>query len=444
MSIFSPDAAPVDLSPKRTPDTERYPSARVDSTRRPLSSLMPFVEGYSWSVTYYSQVLGAADPVMPLQLGADPTLQQYLKIKNFELKVTDELSFEFAKERQAEVFEGSAIIYAGNITPARHDLFIADIGRDRFMIFTIMDVTPRSALAERAFEIRYRSYEFLNDSIERELEVRVVDSAEFHKEFLIHGQNPVLRQDTVNGIRGLQSYAAQLLATFVDDFVDQESRFILIPDQEQSTYDPYLTEFLRKILNTSEHPILRKLNYPNFRNVIELNVNTVWDSLLFKPSRRIHKKMSIVSSWVLRNTPAFGGIYYSTVLRVAYPIHVEGRTLTYYPLRSGKPLEGDLESNLPDGTSIDLESHIGEGREIPDIHPVGTDDYYVFSKAFYENDQEQQSKLERLTLKMLERKTIDPVEFITLASKTENWDSLERFYYTPILIAIAQYALRGV
>ncbi len=64
---------PVITNPPKVVD-KPFDSPLVDTKYTPLSSLITFVEGYNWTVDYYSQVIGKDSQLQ----GQDPSLpKQY-------------------------------------------------------------------------------------------------------------------------------------------------------------------------------------------------------------------------------------------------------------------------------------------------------------------------------------------------------------------------------
>src|SRR5690606_33077711 len=72
---------------------------------------------------------------------------------------------------------------------------------------------------------------------------------------------------------------------------------------------------------------------------------------------------------------------------------------------------------------------------IPYIHPAMESDYYVCSKAFYE-DTAGQSRLESMLLARLRGEGIDLQVLAEIADAAPTFENLDRFYYVPIILAL--------
>jgi hypothetical protein len=74
---------------------------------------------------------------------------------------------------------------------------------------------------------------------------------------------------------------------------------------------------------------------------------------------------------------------------------------------------------------------------------ISFDDYYIFSKDFYDKTQEL-SLLESVTLNYIEGKQINHSALKVLLDNYQYWPSLERFYYMPILMILIQSILKEI
>lgn len=80
------------------------------------------------------------------------------------------------------------------------------------------------------------------------------------------------------------------------------------------------------------------------------------------------------------------------------------------------------------------------------IHPPFKDGYYVFSKAFYENDRvdSKQSKIELLLQDYLDNKAISFESVYELAIDSYKWNSISGFYYIPVLLLLIKTVIHAI
>jgi len=79
---------------------------------------------------------------------------------------------------------------------------------------------------------------------------------------------------------------------------------------------------------------------------------------------------------------------------------------------------------------------------IPYYHPVLKDDFYVLSRAFYE-DTADKSVLEILVKDYLKMQTLDLDKLYRLTETFKKLGRLEQFYYGPILMVLIKEADRA-
>jgi hypothetical protein len=442
MAIFNPGAEEQPSEPTKEPVevNNGYQSATVDTKKQPLQTLLTNIEGYSWTVDYYSQILAHDDGPQPQSLTLDPSLQQYHHVKDFEIRVNNPLTYEYTKDRQSNYLEGGGYIYPGGLVPSRGDMFVADVGNGRNGIFTLLDVTPMSYMLEKCYEVTYRLTDLCTDEKMDDLGQKTVKVSYFVKDFLMHGQNPVLSGNTVSLKKQLDGHGYSLLDHFLSDFAVNEQRFLLVPDQERTTYDHFVNQLLMSFLNTSQNEKMRLLNYPSLKEVPAMQVTTLWDLLISQQpvntkamGSRLEKRMTITNTWTIKNTPNFGSLYYSSIQRLVWPFGASESVSTH------SLITGD-ETYL-EAPYVDPEVSEEQQRY---IFPVNVDDHYVLSQAFYDGDRENQSQLEHLTTQMLAREKISEQRLVELCDRAYGWQPIERFYYMPILLVLIQYAVRSL
>lgn len=79
----------------------------------------------------------------------------------------------------------------------------------------------------------------------------------------------------------------------------------------------------------------------------------------------------------------------------------------------------------------------------PIIHPAMSGGYYVFSRAFYENDRTSgaQSKLELIVQDYFDSKQISYERLYEVMNDSVRWNAIDSFYYTPILLIMMKVVI---
>lgn len=438
-----------------TGERRGYDAAAVDNRENPITSLTPYIEGYeAWTVdAYYGQVLGADENTKPFSLDMSPSLQQYLKISDLELKVTDPLSYEYDNARQEEKFTGRAIMQGNTIVPNKHDVFVVSVGRGMKMIFAVTSVTPMSAMQETVYEIGYYSTDQYTQHNAPYLENKVTSTLTYSRELLLQGRRALINTQQASTLKELKEHGNKLIRMYIEDFATgNKHRYLAIPDQNSVVLDVYLQDTWYDLLDVTDYPELKRLNWIHMNNIPEVSVPTLWDALMRKNDiktkgvkYRMTKELWVVETadFILsQNNPMLGGVYYTGLDAIIAPKLCNARPKSMRELCPSIARIDVLDELLNPGTKLepkDLTDRL-KGPTL-DIYPIQYDSHYVLSRHFYDEDVENQSVLELLVGDYLSDKAIDSGVLARLCEKAYNWGSLERYYYTIILLILIEQRL---
>lgn len=429
--------------------------ATVDTREVPRASLLQYVDGSAWEVTYYSQVLGADQEPAPWALDRSATDQQYVRITNMELRVTSPLTS--AEDVQGRAFDvmGTATVYPTH-KPNVGDMFIADIGDGRAGVFAVTEVTRKTYLKDSFAEISYGLVNYITSrpEIEADLNRKSIKRAVFHKEFLHWGQNPQLLESEFADLKKMERLYSDLTNFYVKDFFSYQYRTLMIPGQSGPAYDPYLLSAVLDWITVDEVPALAHVRSP----VVTANRNaesyTLWSALERMNASYLAaavEKMRLLHTRAFRGLPEISSIYYTGIQYVACPPDPRTDVDAMHDGMSGAFAGGsmlgttglrwtDLSRYVPSPDSNGMP--VAVDGQLPDILPVTTDEFYVLSEKFYRPNGPMGSKLEVLVKQALNQEPIDKVTLLKLAETCMKWPNLERFYYMPILFALMKVATR--
>lgn len=439
-------------------------SAVVDTRWEPIGSLMQYVEGKAWNVDYFQQVLGRDDELSPQQTNVGAPFQQYARIRNMELKVTQALSpTQDERSKEMEV-QGEATTYPLFI-PNAGDMFLADIGDGRQGVFAVINSTKRTHLKESYYQIRYelKGYSDTLGSTMQDLEYKTIQEFHFVKDYLHFGQNPkLLTKDYNFHVDGLK-IRDELIDYYMHEMFSNDHHTLLVPNQEYTTYDPFVSRFMSRILTARDHRNIGELRQPSVDGQLVMRHPTVWDAMLemnVRLLRNLTHRVRLIETDVFKSQPLYSGIFYTGIFRIVFPFHTRTDVDADYDrlppllasalLRAGKRRFSELDRMLGiwelQGLSLDQLRTQVETQELgvdalPDCVPVTVDDYYVFSGPFY-RQQKPMSKLEYLVLQFLREQDLDKPVLLELAKASVEWGNLERYYYTPCILALLTAAMR--
>ena len=420
-----------------------YRGVVVDSKYTPATALLTHLEGSSWTVNYYSQVLGADSALSGQQVTKNAIYQQYKLVEKLELKVTAALTANQDNTTKALTITGSATVYPC-ITPNEGDMFIADIGDGNTGIFRVTLSERKSIFKDTAHAIEYQMVDYSSPEKIGDLNAKVIDTLVFVKEFLQTGQNPLLHNNDYILATELRSQYFSLLHRYFKSFVSNEFKTLIVPGQGVGVYDPYLTKAVMSFFSAYDAAEIRNVRILNVDDDEAMKATTIWDMLKNK-DRRMHKycirQSTLVSAKTFALDPMMEGIYHSGISYVVYPLDpilsVDYGVFNLIKVSSGQSL---LDTPSPITNLADLiGGTAANGLTLPDrplINKVLVDDYYVLSQAFYDQDPTNQSVLELCINNYLDGKAQDNAALVSLAKTSHAWNGLERFYYTIILLVL--------
>lgn len=419
----------------------------IDTAWVDKSHLLTHVEGASWIVDYYSQVLTQDSNLSGLQSSVDNPYQTYTLVKGLELKVTTVLSTDQDDSTKAMRVMGTSTIYPFLI-PNEGDMFIADIGQNRFGLFRVVSTTKKSIFKEATYEISYNLD--TDDPVKiNELFTRAIDTKYFHKDFLLHGQSPLLIKSEAEALIQLEKDYKIIFDRYIKQYFSQEFKTLMLPGQEYKIYDPYLVGYMLNRFTSEDNLTMLHLRKLNLDDDPVSKADSFWTMLKLRDIGILNtsfKRFGLVPAKAFTRNPVYQGIAYSGFDHVIYPID-PAITVDGEHINNLKPVIDFGLNNSPDATIAN--STIVRAlnlRNLDDsvnyIYPVTEDDYYVLTENFY-SDTESTSELEEMVLQYIRKEPIDIAQLSDISKLYHKWGTLERFYYVPVLLTLIHSTIRG-
>lgn len=423
----------------------------VDSRYTPLSSLMIYIEGSPWTTYYFSQVLTTSTEPTAQAPSTGPIYQQYIKIKDLELRVTTALNYQQDTQTNDPVLTGEATMFPG-IIPNEGDMFVADVGDGRLGVFTITAADSQSMLKDACYVITYIFTGYADDSraLLDDLEQKTVKTEVFVKELIGTHTRTFLSEEQVVTLDTLKRYYRDLIGLYFGLFYSYEYNCFLMPRADaESIYDPFVSKFISNILDINDHPLLAKIKHYNIDEPGAINSSSIYDVLLRNTAELLPlaaKQMWIVSPTLFSKWPYLKTIYHSRLDGVVYPknhnpnvigtentvgneLYIVTVTIpaTYTPIVPSIP-----PVSAPQG-----------GLVLPPlIHSVKSHEFYGLSNAFYDDHPTGQSQLELLVKSYLQRDNIDWHYLKRLFEGSSAWDPVDKYYQLPILLVLLKQTIK--
>lgn len=431
----------------------------TDTKYEARSSLLQYISGSSWRVTYYKQIKTHEEASEAFNINRPAPYQQYKKIENFEIRVTSPLSNSPDNEKSTLSIQGVGLIYP-SIIPDHGDTFVADIGDGRMGVFNVFEVTQKSHLKDTVYEIEYHIVAWLDHELLKELDEKVVSNAYYERSYSDYGANPVLNEEEHGLFNKITKWQSMIVRHYFDSFFSAEYRTFLVPLPGMVVYDPFIVEFIRRIWSSQDIPELRHLKVYNRDNNTNHFMRTIWDSIIdndvYSIARAKTKFGMIPKRLFKTGAPGLMALQYSRLDYVYHPIHyIDERCGIIEIPNIGKAnfTEHFSEFSTPRELTIKITKLPGLGFVHPDLHQFvpapdakryGTFDTYLLSEAFYKNDRKNMSVIEKILMDIFEEKDTDAKAFIDVMNQVINWGEVERFYYIPLLYAMSRAILGGL
>lgn len=445
-------ASPVPVVPPQIEtvgvSTDDYKTAVVDTKWVPRSSILTHIEGSSWVVDYYAQILDTDSNLSGQQYTKNPVYQSYKKIANLELKVKTALNTDQDDANKEMNVTGDAVLYP-SIIPNEGDMFVADIGEGKSAVFRITSSKKNSIFKEACYDIAYVLDTDNNDK-KLDLEQKTSVVYYYHKDYLLNGSNPLILKNEMDTLLNLKKVYDIMLYQYFRRFFSHEFKTLLVPSQLMPTYDSYLTSYVLSMFGTQEAHELAYIRALNMDEDRVAKCDSIWSALKFKDISLLNTaftKAGLISSLAFSRTPTYNGIRYSGVGAVVYPknpyVTVDGSYVN-----SVKTTSSELQASTDSATASNvlvravnlrnLDSDLGDN-----LYPVTVDDYYVLSANFY-NNTNTQSTLETAVTAYINNNQVDADQLYNTAKNFHTWGSLEQFYYLPIVMTLIRSILKGI
>ena len=442
---------PDDILPEKPAPTQKmtkteYVGNTVDSRLQSVNTISTYIQGSRRIVDYYSQILGRDDAASTHSDDALHIHKQYRLIRGLPVILSNEMtgSQNSGANRSFELIEQGAVPF--EITPREGDIIVADVGDGREMQFTVTSTERTSIYPEAYTDITYRGVRILNEDIRGEIDSRTIETLYYHVDMQRTGLKALLTREQSDIRTKLSNIAHALSQRYLRDFLSTKYGTLILPGQGMVTYDPYVARFVKSITDSRLYPEIHKLNLMSMFGDEVAADGTLWDLLLegdLTQLPMVASKYGIASVDRYRSRPLMGSIYFSGIQRVitmvdpGYSVNITGRERVTAAVieKAGTQTRDVKDLIMVSDLSNDKEEHNVQDSGLPFINWIVESPYYVLSESFYEKEIPT-TVLERLILDRFTKHTTDMKLLYQLAVASLKFDNIERYYYTPLIIAL--------
>lgn len=441
---------PTTASPM-TPNTPKvqppsYKSIIAEDNVTPVNSLLAYVGGSPWMVNYYHQILSEHTDLRDHDPSQVDIYQQYTKIVGLEIRVNRAIDSSQDAATALTTVTGAGSVY-GFLVPNIGDMFIAPTGDGEDGLFRVTNSERKNFNRDSVFGIEYTLVTYVSKDPSRyaNLEAKTNNTKYYDKTRLLEGADPILQSEEYTQVSNLREAYVTMVRHYFKSFYSKECGTLIIPGQQAAVYDPYLVNYLLKIIGSNDCLEVRNVTNITYSQDPYMTQPTFWDSMLDRDYNNLgfcNQFMGLVATQSFNNNAMIKGLRFSRMAYVVYPTQADTSLLTND--RPGLLVEAMASLTNPDVAAGSLASFIRnqdiqQNAAIPFIHPLLDNKSYVLSEAFY-NGIGGQSVLEALVTDYLKCRMLDVSKLTALIGQYKAWGRLEQFYYLPILITLIKTA----
>lgn len=289
-------------------------SVTEDTFQKNASYLSGLVEGRVLIVTYYSQ----NSPITDIQsTPADLTMQpkddthiSWTEIRNFELRMSSEMNFEYQDTEVTSNLTSEGIVLPGFV-PRIGDFFLYEVRNGKIGVFTISQIARLALGQETYHKINFTMEEYLDatkrDRLRKQSTVWYFDKTKF-----LVGNHAYLNTEGYIQQKDLQHIRREIIGNYMDRFYSQEFSSFVNPE---GIFDPYVVEFWNKkigIEDCRQRPVQLLIKVQNYHK-------TIWSVLTMNPIKNLknvckdYSTSTMVSTYWGANITALLGHKFITV-----------------------------------------------------------------------------------------------------------------------------------
>lgn len=421
-----------------------FKTAVVDTRYTPQSDLLAYIEGSSWVVNYYSQILDEHDELKGHDSHLPEALQQYRRIYSMELKVTQDLANVTQDPQLNEmILQGEANVYPF-LVPQEGDMFRVGIADGREGLFKITKVNRRQIFTDTAHVIEYQLIGANDPSRFADMDRKSIITYYFVKDFLLNLQNPLLLAEDYHASKKLEEYYYDMINLYMKQHHSREYMTLVIPGQAHPTYDHGVVDFVKSVFSSHDQSSLASVRQLNIGDDGAITSISLWEMLLRRDPKLMaysYTMAGLVGRYNFHKSGLMAGMRYTGIAQIVYP--EDAKLGVDYELGNElhKVLTGDrVRSNMQ---PLPIPPVGDDGMiPLPLIKPINMADGYVMSRSFWNRDIATCSLLEQMLLDYLDFKIISAANVLKLCDSSYTWGAVEKFYYFPLLALLIRYNLR--
>lgn len=461
--IPAPTPAPANPTPELA--DKPYKHSVVDSEKTPIETIASYIGGSNYYCVYYSQKLTKTEELKPFDPHQLSVYQQYTKINDFIIKLQGALvSGDDISGTGRHSLTGTAIITPHpNLKPNYGDVIIGDIGEGRAGQFTITSTRKLTQNMATAWEVEFTLERIADSGIVKLLDSKTVTELWYQKDYLITGQNPLLATEDYTASKTLNQHFADIANQYIVNFLHYGSRTLVIPGQEELTYDPFVVKAYSRLVTSTDAPLAADMRLYNCDGYNIPNHQDLYTAVIFKNKTvlsSIFKEFRVIDVRFMGSRVYQNPIRVTSIRRLVVPYSaslgvnstddlialiskasiMEGLTLTDRVTRLPIDDCGCKPPATPEQDMADKLKDMELSKLIPKISNLS----YVLSPSFYGKDEANCTAFEIDILKIVNNEEVTLDNINRYCDSYAKWSQLQQYYLTPLLLAMVKFAISKI
>ena len=255
------DTTIVHPTPQAQVDSQSYVANTVDiqnavpDDSKIIQAMAEYVSGIPVTVTFYhvinNDTFGRSFST-DFDRELDPVHTSYLKILNFQMRLKDSMQFNYEQESTISQQTGEAVLYP-YFCPNIGDVFLYTLPNNRVGLFKIIEAPIRLAIHDTTHhEIKFKLMEFMSKAMQDKLEASVSEIAHFNLKRYLADSGALLTSNETDILNKANSCYTVLVNAYGEEFYNRDVYNTFIEDVR--LYDPYIIEFISRIVETNKLP----------------------------------------------------------------------------------------------------------------------------------------------------------------------------------------------
>ncbi len=374
-----------------------------------ISKYIKYIDGKILELDYYSFVRGGNGENTLIDPSDDT--QQYIRVKQLQITTTSPIN---TANYNDVTFDA---VINSDLVPAMNDIMVLRLVDGRLGMFKITAISKKTYIAKKIYDIS-ASFIYYSDSNKEyfdSLYSKVVKNYIYDKSHIVNNSAPIILEEKYKDkIRIADSFNG-ILKSYLDTFIHE--KVLSVKYNNMYHFDYNIQKLVLQLITPEDLRFIKTVDsdYEKRRSIV--------DDILDGRStmnRIVNTRYEVIS--------------------VAYDIAVSSTTALLSSDVQRSTMVTDEEG---DNYFLDLSASINEN--IPNMFRANTNNQYLFSKTFYDDDvlhqDEDYSVLEHLLSKYLKNETIEIKDLHGVIDDMMNWKPVEQYHYTPFVLLIMRYSM---